>query len=362
MIYQGIFNRLPAKLAFPQLGLWASLTILIVLSLLLFFPAFSWMFDAFTSQEHRFQLIGIMMLVAYLVYKQVENRTAHNWQLTLQLRITPIFLYLNSSLAFVLNEYFLDIHILSATFSVLAFYALYGLFTSHTIWLKGFIPTLLLIVLLPFGDYLNVYLGFPLRLFSAYMTADTLTALGYPSMSSETIIVLENRYSNVDLSCSGIKGIWSGLAFFVLLSLIENKSIGSSWFWRLALFLLALIAANILRITILVLLGSQFSYFEFADLIHEMLGIIGFTFACLFGWGLLLTQKTRLTSSRKTPRIKDPINRPQLTLLLLIISVAVMNIVYMPMPKTNTVTVFFVVRDKTRIIGNFSDLWLLEFT
>ncbi len=336
---QGIFNHLPANNSTPQLALWASQILLITLTIQLFYPALAWMFDAFTAQEHRFQLIGVLMLLGFLIHKQVINRHGINRELPLQLRTTTISLYIVSVAGFVVNEYLLAIHIISATFCVLALYAVFGFFVPKNLWRKGLIPTILLIILLPFGDYLNVYLGFPLRLFSAYVAADTLTALGYPSMSSETIIVLENQYANVDLNCSGIKGIWSGLAFFVLLSWIENKAIGFGWLWRFSFFIMALVAANILRISILVLLGSHFSYFEFADLIHELLGIIGFTLACLIGWGLLLTQKTQTESCQQKVPLNETVKKPSSALMFLLFTIVALNVLYTPMPKTNELTV-----------------------
>ena len=330
---QPLLPRLTTTHALPMLLWLAAPLVLVVLTLYLFAPALSWMWDALLNQEHRYQLIGVLLLIGFTLHKQI-HRVNHFAPLPhLQLRHAPLLLFMGSAMGFVFNAYFIDINILAASLAVLAIYSALGFYCSAATWHSGLRPTLLLILLLPFGDYLDVYLGFPLRLFTAYASADMLSALGYASMSSETIIVLENQYANVDLSCSGIKGVWSGLAFFVLLTWVEAKPIRFPWVWRLAVFVMALIAANIIRVSFLVLLGSYFTLFTYADLVHEVLGIIGFALACLIGWGLLLTLKsTSTTPGKPAPR---EIKNPRFALLGLIVFVLALNLLYTPMPKAN---------------------------
>jgi exosortase O len=319
----------------PALLLWWSAQwLLVAMALYLFAPALSWMWAALLQQEHRYQLMGVLLLIGFVLHNQVV-RVNHFTRLPrLQFRPAPLILFICSAMGFVFNEYFIDIHILSASLAVFAAYAFLGFYCTAEIWRKGLLPTLLLILLLPFGDYLDVYLGFPLRLFTAYESADVLSALGYPSMSSETIIVLENNVANVDLSCSGIKGVWSGLAFFVLLTWIEAKPIRFAWVWRLGVFVLALIAANIIRVTCLVLLSSYFTLFPYADRVHEVLGIIGFALACLIGWGLLLTLR-RQPISPANP-LPSEIMNSDLTLLSLVAFMVALNLLYTPMSKAAT--------------------------
>ncbi len=317
----------------PLLLWWAGQFVLVAMTLYLFAPALAWMWDTLLNQEHRYQLIGVLMLIGFTLYKQAF-RVNHFTRLPrLQFRPVPLILFSASAMGFVFNAYFIDIHILSASFGVITAYGLLGFYCSAETWRKGLLPTVLLILLLPFGDYLDIYLGFPLRLFTAFLSADMLSAMGYASMSSETIIVLENSYANVDLSCSGIKGVWSGLAFFVLLTWIEEKPIRFAWVWRLAVFVLALIAANMIRVTCLVLLGSHFRHFIYADLVHEVLGIIGFALACLIGWGLLLTLKR--DAIPQTKPVSRDIKHRQFTLLALVAFMAGLSLLYTPMPKGN---------------------------
>ncbi|NRB39748.1 MAG: hypothetical protein HRU20_14995 [Pseudomonadales bacterium] len=56
---------------------------------------------------------------------------------------------------------------------------------------------------------------------SSNMAAEVLQALGFISISNESIILIESKAANVDLGCSGIEGLWAGGGFYLLLSLVE---------------------------------------------------------------------------------------------------------------------------------------------
>ena len=257
-------------------------------TLVLFWPSLTWVGQQLASPQHRFQLMGMLVLSGITVYHLVSSAKPRP-PLRFAVKSRPLVVFTLGCMAYLLNERYLGINVFSAAFCIIALYGMWGFYNDTAEWRQSTVPAVLLILLLPFGDYLDVYFGFPLRLFTAQVAGDLLSSMGFSTISSDTLIVLENRYANVDLSCSGIKGLWAGLEFFVLLSWIEKKAITAHWLLRLLCFSGVLMAMNIFRVVLLVMLGLGFDQMAFADLLHQSLGVLGFAFACLIGWGLLLT-------------------------------------------------------------------------
>jgi len=108
-----------------------------------------------------------------------------------------------------------------------------------------------------------------------------LNSLGLENISSSTIITIENSATQIDFSCSGIKGLWSGLIFYFSITWLDKLKINLNWLITFVLLIITILSANILRIFIIVLLGSVYKQAELAEIIHAPLGIIGFVFSCL---------------------------------------------------------------------------------
>jgi len=189
-------------------------------------------------------------------------------------------------------------------------------------------------LLLPFGDYFDVFFGFPLRLASAQAASDLLTVFGYEPQNLETLIELDNQLTSVDLSCSGVHGLWSGMVFFVLLTWIERKTINFRWMVSLILFLALVIATNVLRITLMVMMETVFHQSQFAALIHNSLGITGFAMVCMMGWLLLSLLKTQMYEKTEIlpsdSLIETRYLMPSWFLVVLLMS---FNLLYTPMVK-----------------------------
>ncbi|KPJ93333.1 MAG: hypothetical protein AMJ53_07465 [Gammaproteobacteria bacterium SG8_11] len=306
----------------------------ILCTLYLFWPSLAWMGQQLAAQQHRFQLLGMVVLAGVIVRRLASAN--FRAQLSCVLKAWPMLAYVLACVSYLLNERYLGIQVFSAAFVIVALYGVWGFYNSMTGWRQSAVPAALLVLLLPFGDYLDVYFGFPLRLFTAQAAGELLAEMGFATVSSDTLIVLENRFANVDLSCSGIKGLWAGLQFFVLLSWIENKSISLAWLWRLLCFSGVLIAMNIFRVVLLVMLGFGFDQMMFADLLHRSLGVLGFAFACLVGWGLLLTAPShRLSSAQLNIRGREPAHTRQSGYghLLMLAMPLLFCLLYTPLPK-----------------------------
>ena len=269
-----------------------SQAIFLFFTAILFWPTLAWMARQLSSEQHRFQMLGMVILASVVIYRRVSSIGTI---VTLEFHFAhqPLLVFVTGCMGYLANEHFIGIQVFSAAFCIVALFGLWGFYNDKTTWRESMVPAALLILLLPFGDYLDVYFGFPLRLYTAQTAGDFLSALGFASVSTDTLIMLDNRFANVELSCSGIKGLWAGLLFFVLLTWIERKAVTFAWWWRLICFCGVLITMNVFRIAIIVMLGLGFQKIEFADLLHQGLGILGFAFSCVVGWILLFTAKSR---------------------------------------------------------------------
>lgn len=325
-------NRLTADSA------WLSHGLLLVLSIWLFSPSFGWIFAQLIQPEHRFSQIVVLLLTAFVIFQLIFATPKFIFQFTIN-PLAAVGLVVAGSI-FLLNEYYISINIFSASCAIIASYALLGFFIDHHAWKKGILYAVIFILFLPFGDYLDVFLGFPLRLASAQAASDLLVTIGFKLHTIQTLIELDNHLTYVDLSCSGIHGLWSGIGFFVLLTWIEHKAINLRWLLVFVAFLALVIALNVMRITVMVILESLFPTSQFADLLHNSLGITGFAIACMSGWLLLLPLK-KIPPSHVTidhqqtyvPLVPEFSRQEYITSWLLVCVLIVFNFVYTPMSK-----------------------------
>ncbi len=234
------------------------------------------------------------MLLALLLVALFIGPCIFLWQQPRFLLLPTLFFWVVVVL-YLLNENFLGIHIFSATLGICVMYSLLGMVVTKPQWKALFLPFSLLMLLLPFEGYLDIYLGFPLRLLCADWAVDVLQSLGFVSMNSESIILIEENVANVDVGCSGIKGLWAGCIFYVLLSIIEGHRVSWRWLAIGAGFTSCLLMMNVLRIVLLVLLGLVEDMGDtavLADLVHQSLGLLGFSLSCVAAWvALRLSRK-----------------------------------------------------------------------
>jgi len=315
-------------------SVWISHALLVLLTISLFSSALNWIFSQLSQPQHYFSQISLAILIGLFIYQ--ISTSNYQPKLCIQFNHRAMAGLIGAGVMFLLNEFYTAINIFSATFSIFGLYALVGFFIDERSWQRGLIFIIVLVLLLPFGDYFDVFFGFPLRLISAESASHLLIALGYSPQNLSTLIELDNRLTAVDLSCSGIHGLWSGMVFFVLLTLIEKKPINLAWVSVCIIFLALLTAINILRITIMVILEIVFEQSQFADLIHNSLGILGFAIACILGWLLLLGLKTP-AASPKLPEKKAIDNQTILFSWLLVVLLIGFNWIYSPTVKQSVI-------------------------
>ncbi len=233
-----------------------------------------------------FQLVLAVGAAALLARTGWRHRAGIAARLTAAPALAPLpfALVVASALGFLAAERWLDLSILAASMFGVGTYGLFGLYATDAAWRRGAPVALLLMGLLPFGAHLDAYAGFVLRAVSADAASAILTALGIEHVSSETILVLENGVAHVDVPCSGIRGLWTGALFFLGATVLAKRPLGARFLVVGAFHCAALVAANIVRITIVTIVAVAADLPRVAQVIHEPLGILGFLLAGIASW------------------------------------------------------------------------------
>jgi exosortase O len=272
----GAKTALASALAAPL----AANLLLLALWAWLYHPVYPYLQVIFTREEFRtnqFVLLAVLVLTSLQVWKR---------NLSVDLTRRPQFnrlalaLALACSLFFLLSERFLDVNTLSASLFGLASYGLLGLWMEASRWRQGMPAALLLVSALPFGDHMQTFIGYPVRIFTAGVVREGLGAFGVHSISVDTILVFENGISQVDLPCSGVKSLWTGAIFLLAATWIERRPINARWLAAGLAFAFLLLAANLARVAVLVATGQVVGWYLLAEMLHVPLGVAGFAAAC----------------------------------------------------------------------------------
>ena len=139
------------------LGLW----------LFLFRPVYPYIGTIFTRQEFRLNQLALVGVIGLLIYQVRKNGLGLRFGAAPALYAPALAMLLGSSAAFILAERLVDINTLSASLFGLAFYGLLGLWLEPRRWRQGLPAALLLIGTLPFGEHLQTFVGYPVRLLTA---------------------------------------------------------------------------------------------------------------------------------------------------------------------------------------------------
>lgn len=277
--------------------------LLISLWLWLFAPVLGYFRLILTQEDFRTNqlvLLGILLLLGWQIYQQqFRPRLDAPWQW----RPLPLFLVLATAVAFLLTERYLDINMLSALLFGLGSYGLAGLWLPAEKWRQGLPAALLLIGALPFGTHLQTFVGYPMRLATAALVRDGLHLLGIGSVGVDTILVFENGVSKIDLPCSGVQSLWTGLLFLLAATWLEQKRLGGRWLFTAVVLLLLLFLTNFLRVAILVMVGEVAQWRLLAEMLHVPLGVLGFVLAC---GGALLLLRYLVPTLASTPPVSTP--------------------------------------------------------
>jgi len=307
---------------------------ILALWLWLFHPVYSYLGIIFTRQEFRTNQVVLVAVLALVIFQVRKGDLRPHLNALPQLYPPALALALGCAILFLLAERFLDINTLSTTLFGLATYGLFGLWLRPAYWRGGLPAALLLVGALPFGEHMDTFVGYPLRIATARMVSQGLAGLGVHNLGVDTILIFENGISQVDSPCSGVKSLWTGGLFLLAATWIERRPLNRRWLLAALTFAALLLAANLGRVAVLVLAGQVAGWRLVAQMLHVPLGVIGFTAAC--GATLVLL---RWAGSLEAPRqdyaleTQPGLDRPTWLAPVLVMVLLAMVLLYIPRPE-----------------------------
>jgi exosortase O len=292
---RGFRKRIPPSIqhvaALPYTVRIATNLLIIGLWLWLYRPVFDYLAIIFSREEFRtnqVMLVGVVLLIAAQVRKR---RPRIQIDAPPQMYYPALILAIGGSTLYLAVERFLDINTLSASLFGLASYGLLGLWMQPGKWQRGLPAALLLVGVLPFGEHMQTFIGYPVRILTATVVRDGLSAAGVTSIGVDTILVLENGVSQVDLPCSGVKSLWTGMLFLIATTWINRHRFNLGWLVTAFGFVGLLLTANLVRVGVLVVVGQVAGWRLTAEMLHVPLGVLGFMGACAAAVALLRWQR-----------------------------------------------------------------------
>jgi exosortase O len=313
---------------------WGANTIIVGLWLWLYRPVFDYLAVIFSREDFRANqvaLVGVLVLIGVQVAQARKSHPRLHLDAAPQLSVPALGLALGGSALYLAVERFLDVNTLSASLFGLATYGLLGLWLEPRRWRQGLLAALLLVGTLPFGEHMQTFVGYPVRILTAATVRDGLAAAGVASVSMDTILVMENGVSQVDLPCSGVKSLWTGMLFLLAATWIERRALNLRWLLTALAFAALLLAANLARVGVLVVVGQVAGWRLAAEMLHVPLGVLGFAAACAVAAALLRRQPP---DDAPPGRTRPELPRPAWLVPLLGGAVLIMALVYAPRPQT----------------------------
>lgn len=319
---------------------WGWNLLLLILWLCLYRELFRYFAVIFTDQFFRTNQL-ILFVVLGLILLQVRQGSLYLWwRVRPQLVGVPLGLALGCAVGYLLVERFLDMNIIASSLFFLGTYGLLGLWMAQDRWRQGLPAVLLLIGALPFGDHMQTFVGYPMRIATANLVGEGFRALGVRSLGLDTILTFENGIAHVDLPCSGVKSLWTGGLFLIAVTWIERHPLNWRWLLITAFFAILLFVGNFVRVALLIGVGVVGQLVLLAELIHVPLGVLSFGAACGVALWLVRRNKSsdlqaeseRESSGHEAGLAADV--RPVWLSPALIACVGIMALLYQPRPAT----------------------------
>lgn len=284
-------------------------------------------------------LIGIVLLLVMRLRESVRDGIRDGVRDGVHLRLdaplrwhAPAIVLLGlASVAYLITEHLFDVNIIAACLFGIGSYGLLGLWISPQRWREGLPAALLLIGVLPFGDHIDTFIGYPMRILTAEIVQRGLNLSGVTSLGLDTILVFENSVAQIDVPCSGVKSLWTGGLFLLAATWIDRRPINPRWLLIALTFVVVLFVANLARVSLLIVAGPVLGWVRLAELIHVPLGVVMFVLAC--GVAVVLLRVDSRHSSQR------PVTSDSLTLrghrfpLILIATLIIMNLIYTVRPR-----------------------------
>ncbi|MBD2772369.1 exosortase O [Iningainema tapete] len=264
-----------------------SVFVLLIAWIFVHISSIQWLLQSF-RQASSFNLVAIALAISFLLVQTIRYR--HHLQITpLTLQPYPLLLMLGVAVSAIASRWLLDIKQIEVILFALSTYGLCGLFFSPILWRKGLPVAIAIACFLPFSAQFETGLGFPVRILTAHIVEQLLTPFQVTAISSQDIIVLENGIAHVDIPCSGLKSLWTGMLFLLAATWLERRQLGIRWWLVCCANLFSLVSANMLRVLLLVVITQIWHQPTIAQVLHVPLGLIGWVVSCALTWKLLQT-------------------------------------------------------------------------
>jgi len=258
--------------------------VIILLFFLYFRSNLVWVYNYFVnaaSYEYSILFFVSLVILVFATKGKYSFRTKN------EIPLHPFMLFSSAIFLDLFNIFFLHYQIISATAMILAGYAILGLYLERDVWKRCLFIVGIIALSLPFAEHIQTILGFPIRLLTAKIVSFIMSLLGLASINDATIIVTENNATSIDVPCSGIKSIYSGIIVLFLILFLKRARFS----WKVLIIALGyfflLLFFNIWRVFSLVYVYDVLNFPAFGNAIHIGIGIVGFILSILALWYLI---------------------------------------------------------------------------
>ena len=164
-------------------------------------------------------------------------------------------------------------------------------------------PILFLAFLVPLPGFVVEAATGPLKQFVSAVVAVLLGGLGYPIERSGVVLDMGGHQMLVADACSGMNSIVSLTALTLLFAHLTGPSSPRRWMLLAASIVPVAVAANVLRVLVLVLVAYHFSDDMAQGAVHTLAGLLVFVtaFAMLMGLDSLVGGRRRVQTGNDAP-------------------------------------------------------------
>ena len=286
----------------------------------------------------RFNQVILLAGVMLLLVQGVRYRQQFRFSAVPIFRWSPLLLLMGSAIGMIAAHWLLMLDQVPIVFALLGTYGLLGLFLEGATWRKGLPIGAAIALIVPFGVQYSTGLGFPTRILTAHIVEFLLKTWHVAALSSEDIIVLDTGIAQVDLPCSGLKSLWTGTLFLLIVTWLERRRLGLRWLLVFVVNLALLMVANVARVLTLVLVAHVWQQTTLSEILHVPLGVITFVVACGFTLLLLRWVPRSIASVRSEREQVSALPNLKLPFLLAACFLALTLIPHPPTPAVSTVT------------------------